>query len=294
MDTNGFFKKTLYYKNVFDNYNMDLSPSIVGYEVCNRNKPMIESNKSCYLLHFVLDGQGYLYPAPGKTVLVRKNDCFLIEPNSRIKYRPSAQDPWSYVWLELNGDLAKKLCDSIDFHRNDMRIHIDNISELMDCFVQLFDDTLCSISQATETLRIESILYRIFSIIISEHHYEQLTHGLSQKEHQVKQIIEYLNVNYTSPDISVSKIAEHFYFNPAYLTRIFKESTGLPPMRYIIMLRMRRAVELLSKNNFSISQIAYALGYKNQFYFSKEFKKHFGIQPSKYNRQPAPTDGIRP
>ena len=46
MDTNGFFKKTLYYKNVFDNYNMDLSPSIVGYEVCNRNKPMIESNKS--------------------------------------------------------------------------------------------------------------------------------------------------------------------------------------------------------------------------------------------------------
>ena len=56
----------------------------------------------------------------------------------------------------------------------------------------------------------------------------------------------------------------------------------MSPIKYIIMLRMRRAVELLEKRTFSISQIAYALGYKNQFYFSKEFKRFFGVQPSKY------------
>ena len=57
---------------------------------------------------------------------------------------------------------------------------------------------------------------------------------------------------------------------------------GVSPMKYIIYLRMQKAVELLKRKTFSISQIAYALGYKNQFYFSKEFKKYFGLPPSKY------------
>ena len=45
---------------------------------------------------------------------------------------------------------------------------------------------------------------------------------------------------------------------------------------------MERALELIKKQTFSISQIAYAVGYKNQFYFSKEFKQYFGMSPSKY------------
>lgn len=52
---------------------------------------------------------------------------------------------------------------------------------------------------------------------------------------------------------------------------------GVSPMKYIIYLRMQKAVELLKRKTFSISQIAYALGYKNQFYFSKEFKNTLDI-----------------
>ena len=99
-----------------------------------------------------------------------------------------------------------------------------------------------------------------------------------------------INNNYTSPDISIKKIADNFYFSQAYLTRIFKKSTGISPMKYIIMLRMRRAVELLNKESFSIAQIAYCVGYKNQFYFSKEFKNYFGVTPSKYNLNPSLLD----
>ena len=57
---------------------------------------------------------------------------------------------------------------------------------------------------------------------------------------------------------------------------------GMSPMKYIVYLRMERALELIKKQTFSISQIAYAVGYKNQFYFSKEFKQYFGMSPSKY------------
>lgn len=278
-----FFNKTLYFKNIFDVYNMDFSPSIIGYEVCNKNKPEIESNKSCYLIHFVLKGEGYL-----KDNLsikhIRENDCFIINPHSHAKYKPNSNDPWAYIWVEINGELAKKIFENINFKDNDNCIHLDYIEELMPLFYELFDDSKVGLNHASESLRVNACLFKIFSIILSKNSVEDTKIGLSRKEIQVKQIIEYLNANFTSPDISISTVARHFYFNQSYLTRIFKESTGISPIRYIIVLRMRRAVELLERKNFSISQIAYALGYKNQFYFSKEFKKYFGVQPSKYGK----------
>ena len=45
---------------------------------------------------------------------------------------------------------------------------------------------------------------------------------------------------------------------------------------------MEKAGELLSQDNFSVLQVAESVGYKNQFYFSKEFKEYYGIVPSKY------------
>ena len=53
-------------------------------------------------------------------------------------------------------------------------------------------------------------------------------------------------------------------------------------MKYIIVLRMRQAIEMLKTKSYSVLQIAAALGYKNQFYFSKEFKKFYGVPPTEY------------
>lgn len=281
MQEDKIFNKTLYYRNIFDSYNLGFSPSIVGYEKCSRNKGIIDSNKSCYIIHFVFEGSGVVI-RNNKNIVMRKGDCFLIEPNSHVKYKPLYDDPWSYFWVEVSGELIKKICEKAEFYQQDMHIHLKNFERIYLSLAEIFDESKYLSNQHAETLRVVSVLFDVFSIIISEHHYDVQNSGLSQKELQVRKIIDYINNNYTLPDISIKKIADHFYFNPAYLTRIFKMYVSVSPMKYIIDLRMRKAVELLQKNNFSISQIAYALGYKNQFYFSKEFKRHFGVQPSKY------------
>ena len=145
-------------------------------------------------------------------------------------------------------------------------------------------DILVYLPSDIETIEGQDILTNEFNmgayaLVVAENVDKE---GILKLENQIKKIIEYVNNNYTSPDISIKKIADNFYFSQAYLTRIFKKNTGISPMKYIIMLRMRRAVELLNKESFSIAQIAYCVGYKNQFYFSKEFKQYFGMPPSKY------------
>lgn len=282
MANNSIYDKTLFFRNIYDDYNLDLSPSIVGWEMCNKNKPEIFSNKAAYVLHFITNGKGTVIYKNGDLIKLKTGDCFLLEPNSHATYQQDQKEPWSYFWIEINGEQIKKILKKIGLTKNNHFISIKNIEQIIQCFEDIFNDNYYSINQNAETLRVVSIIYRILNIISNEHNIETNDISSSKKEQQIKKIIEYINNNYTTTDISIKKIADAFFFNQAYLTRIFKESTGMSPIKYIIMLRMRRAVELLEKRTFSISQIAYALGYKNQFYFSKEFKRFFGVQPSKY------------
>ena len=276
------YEKTLFFRNIYDDFNLDLSPSIIGWEMCAKNKPLIISNKPAYLIHFVISGEGIVTYKNNHKIRIKEGECFLIEPHTHVSYQPDMKNPWSYFWLEINGDLIKKICNKIGFKENDNVLKISNMDQIIQCFEDIFNESYYSLNQNGETMRVVSLIYRMFSIMLGEHNTASISKTSSKKEQQIKKIIEFINNNYTSSDLTIKKIADAFFFNQAYLTRIFKESTGISPMKYIIVLRMRRAVELLEKRTFSISQIAYALGYKNQFYFSKEFKRFFGVQPSKY------------
>ena len=287
MNKINFINRSLCFRNIIDDFNTDFSTSIIGYEECNKNKPTIDSNKPCYIIHFIVKGKGIIIDQKQKKETISSNECFLIEPNSHIKYRPDPTNPWSYFWVEINGNVLKKICEQIDFKKNNMHIKIKEFDTIIKCFANIFNNDLYIDNQYSEFLRVTSEIMKIFSLLINEHGIENNQSTLTKEENQIKKIIEYVNNNYTSPDISIKKIADYFYFSQAYLTRIFKKSTGISPMKHIIMLRMRRAVELLKKETFSISQIAYCIGYKNQFYFSKEFKNYFGVSPSKYNLNPS-------
>lgn len=280
---NSPLNNTLYYRIIFDDYNLDLSPSIIGFEKCSKNKGTINLKKSCYVLHFVLSGKGYISFNNGGDIEIGENTCFLIEPNCAASYYPDHDDPWSYFWIEMNGEMVTKLCYAASFKEHNMMLEINNMHAIRGIINRMFDEEAICPNQNGETLRISGLIYELFSLIISEHQRTDSIRQLSKKEEQVKLIIECINSNFTSPGLSVKKIADQFFFNPSYLTRMFKETTGVAPTKYINLLRMRRAVELLKMKNFSISQIAYALGYKNQFYFSREFKRHFGTSPSKYD-----------
>jgi AraC-like DNA-binding protein len=67
-----------------------------------------------------------------------------------------------------------------------------------------------------------------------------------------------------------------------YFRELFHKVYGVSPMNYIQNLRIRRAKEMLRSDYSSITDIAFALGYNNIYEFSKAFKKHTGVPPTKY------------
>ncbi|MGG3739663.1 response regulator transcription factor [Paenibacillus chibensis] len=99
--------------------------------------------------------------------------------------------------------------------------------------------------------------------------------------HQVQELVS----GDLGQDTSVKTIADKVYLHPVYLSKIYKAETGESLGDYIIRMRMERALYLLKKTNKKIYEITAELGYQNPQYFSKMFKKHYGLNPNEFRDQ---------
>ncbi|MCZ8518297.1 MULTISPECIES: helix-turn-helix domain-containing protein [Paenibacillus] len=86
-------------------------------------------------------------------------------------------------------------------------------------------------------------------------------------------------------DISREDVAAYVELNPAYLSRLFRRKTGKNIIDFLIDSKMQRAKELLKNTDLTVSAVAQSLGYVNFSYFSKAFKKVYGMNPQDYRKQ---------
>jgi AraC-like DNA-binding protein len=93
--------------------------------------------------------------------------------------------------------------------------------------------------------------------------------------------------NISDPFFGVEKMAEDIAMSRTNLHRKLKAVTGFSPSDFIRNVRLKRAANLLRNNADSVAQIGFSVGFEDQSYFSKSFKKQFGIPPSEYSRTTA-------
>ena len=77
-------------------------------------------------------------------------------------------------------------------------------------------------------------------------------------------------------------MADRLYLNPNYFSEVFKQYAGIGFNEFLTNLRIERAKELLSYQQFSIKEIADLVGYSDANYFAKVFKKLTGQSPVQY------------
>ena len=83
-------------------------------------------------------------------------------------------------------------------------------------------------------------------------------------------------------DLSVDKVAGLLHLGRTIFYKKVRRTTGYTPNEYIRVIRLRKAAELLKEGEKNVSEVAYAVGFDNPYYFSKCFKEQFGMPPSQY------------
>lgn len=100
------------------------------------------------------------------------------------------------------------------------------------------------------------------------------------KMHRVKNLIE----NNIQESLTISHLAKVVGTNEAYLKKQFKETFGSTIYGYTLQCKMEYSKNLLIESNFSISDIAYQVGYKHATHFTQAFKKYYGALPNSFRK----------
>jgi AraC family transcriptional regulator len=92
--------------------------------------------------------------------------------------------------------------------------------------------------------------------------------------------VEYIQ-DQLDADLTVSGIAQAVGMSPYHFTRLFKEFTGQTPYQYVVDARVKKAKELLTTGKFTISEVAYHVGFADQSHLTRHFKRAFGLPPKR-------------
>ncbi|WHZ03945.1 AraC family transcriptional regulator [Neobacillus sp. YX16] len=100
------------------------------------------------------------------------------------------------------------------------------------------------------------------------------------KEQIARKIQGYILQNFTK-NLTIEELSELVGYSPNYVTVVFKEVIGSTPIQYLHQIRINTAVNLLENTEMTVGEMSEYLGYCDQAYFNRTFKKWMGVAPTK-------------
>lgn len=104
----------------------------------------------------------------------------------------------------------------------------------------------------------------------------------SNERRVIQKIVRSIDRMYENPDLKVTDLAKQVYINENYLSTLFKKEMGISLSNYILRIRMEKAKELLDTENQSIKDVSLRVGILDSNYFTKCFRKVYGMTPTQY------------
>ena len=103
------------------------------------------------------------------------------------------------------------------------------------------------------------------------------------RNEKVEQAECFIREHYMEKSLSLKMVSSELFINASYLSTIFKKELGITLSEYITGIRLKKACELLnSEKNLTVHDIAWRVGFNDEYYFMRCFKKKYGISPKVY------------
>jgi AraC family transcriptional regulator len=109
----------------------------------------------------------------------------------------------------------------------------------------------------------------------------------------LRRLIKYIDVRLSEP-ISLHDLASHAGFSEYHFCRAFRHATGLPPHRFLIARRLEKARGFLKAGQMSVQDVAVAVGFSSASQLGFHFRKHLGVNPSRYRRNETGLGELQP
>ncbi len=220
-------------------------------------------------LVYCTSGEGEFQFEHGTTLRYREGDVVAVPPGEI--HANVSKDGFTNIHMRLT--------DPSFPYRSAFRVPDDMDHHLREAFQQAKYYYLADIK------RCELVLSALGELVAS---YMVVYRSNSDFSEPVEQIRSMVLRHYADCDFALDEAVASLPFNYDYLRKLFKKEMGITPLEYMTRLRMRKAEVLLTAlgaRDYSMAEVALLCGYEDALYFSRVFKKTYGMSPSAYADQ---------
>jgi len=292
-------------------YRADILPEITyaGYHDTEYPYRNIRRVSEDYIFYLITEGEMYL-EEDGKVHHLKKGDCFLLEAG---KLHFGTQDTYYHLFYIhfRHPDITRILVDEEKWTKQIQERHgawltsmesgpFPENSIIIEKHFRLEDKADFSAIRSMiermldrQTIHLEN--YNILcscalSEIFIEIYRRSVMTRLQNVEHgaegsqRVNEVLSYLNSNYKRK-LTSAILEKELSYNFDYLNQLFRKHLGISIFKMLENIRMEAARNILQTRALSIKYTANEVGYTDETYFSKVFKKHTGSSPAQYRRK---------
>ncbi len=231
-----------------------------------------------FTIHYVISGSGYLVVGD-KKYKIKENDVFFMDNKTLFACYPDDKNPWEYVFYEIGGKKAAEYVNTCGFSVDNPILKCNATQKILFALMPIFKK-----KDNNENITYFEILSSIFSLFDSVATKQKEISFFSQ-ESFIKEVKEYIQLNYLTPNFSVEQLCQSMHISHSHLCRIFKQYENVSIVKYVNNLKMNYAKTLLLNTSYNVLEIAYMSGYKEYEYFLRLFKKKHGFTPTEYREK---------
>lgn len=234
-----------------------------------------------YQIIYIASGVGHFhFDSAENETIVPAGNLVLYRPKELQKYEYYGEDKTEVYWIHFTGSDVKNILRKYGLKDKERIFHVGSSME----YERIFKRIIIELQRCQDnyeemlTLLLTHLLI-VFDRELSREHI--ITNEYMDRE--MDNAVSYFNENYNK-DISIEQYAESRGMSVSWFIRNFKKFTGTAPMQFIVSLRINNAQILLEQTNYTINEIAKIVGYDDQLYFSRLFRKQKGFSPSQYRK----------
>ncbi len=249
--------------------NPPIGIAVVGYNDLRTIPPAkLLRLRNTYSFHYVRNGRGELFIRDKKYAL-KAGDLFYLPRHEPLAYYPDEKDPWRYFFIDLYDPNAQTIAELLGFSKYTPFISVGNPENITEAFDNLFSGRTSSADFYNRTLA-------VLSVIIFNTMHRELPEDEPKLPNIVDNAKDIIKLNYANSEFSIKLLADELHITNTHLTRLFHDSMGITPIAYLNKVRLSEASSLIMHGITSIRELCDRCGFKDEHYFMRRFKKHYG------------------
>ena len=259
----------------------NLLPTDAGYYPKAANHTCVREG-GCPEVIFIYcaEGCGWCEVA-GRKHEITENQLLVVPASTPHVYGAQKKSPWSIRWFHAVGSNVPIYLDRLGASAEKPVVPLGGNVHLF----TLFEDVLEGLEHGftlTHLIYAAHSLTHLMGLILR--HKEEFLHDEGNARERIDKSIEFMKSHLREP-LQVATLAALVNLSRSHYSTLFRRVTGYAPLNYLNHLRMQRAVQLLNATDFSIKQISEQLGFSDQFYFSRAFRKMHNHAPSEHRQR---------